>query len=408
MTFLPFWNIFLISLTIKEDIPKMQKVKRMLDIDLPQGQSAFLWGSRKTGKSTYLKETFPKSLLYDFLKTDLALEFTKRPSLLREQLLAKDAAVLKHPIILDEVQKVPQILDEVHWLIENKKLSFILCGSSARKLKRGKANLLGGRAWRNEMFPLLSAELENVNLLRALNQGMIPDHYLRNNYRKSLSGYVRDYLKEEVFDEGLTRNIPAFARFFDAVGYSHGELTNFSNIARDCGVDAKTVKEYYLILIDTLLGRMVEPFKRRQSRQIITKAPKFYLFDVGVAGVMTKRHISEERGELFGRAFEHFIFTEIVAHSSYSELDYRINYWRTKSGLEVDFVLGDGDVAIEVKGTRYVANRNLRSLTAFIDEYTPKKALVVCNEKVERVLGQIRILPWRKFLKDLWGGRIIR
>lgn len=386
----------------------MQYVERKLDISLPNRQSAFLWGPRKTGKSTYLRKSFPQSLIYDFLKTDLALEFAKRPSLLREQILAKDAATLMHPIILDEVQKVPKIMDEVHWLIENKGLSFILCGSSARKLKRGKANLLGGRAWRYEMFPLVSAELENVDLLRALNHGMIPDHYLRDNYQKSLRGYVQDYLKEEVFNEGLTRNIPAFARFFDAVGYSHGELTNCSNIARDCGVDAKTIKEYYQILVDTLLGRMVEPFKRRQSRQIIVKTPKFYLFDVGVAGAITERQISEMRGELFGRAFEHFIFTEIVAHSSYSELNYKINYWRTKSGLEADFILGNGEVAIEVKGQSQVNSRDLRPLSAFIDEYTPKKAFVVCNEKEERVIEKIRILPWRRFLENLWGGFILR
>jgi predicted AAA+ superfamily ATPase len=385
----------------------MQKIMRMLNIEIPQRQSAFLWGPRKTGKSTYLKEVFPQSLLYDFLKTDLALEFTKRPSLLREQVLAKDAAFLEHPVILDEVQKIPQILNEVHWLIENKGLRFILCGSSARKLKRGKANLLGGRAWRYEMFPLVSAELGDVDLLRVLHHGMIPDHYLRENYQKSLSGYVLDYLKEEVFAEGLTRNIPAFARFFDAVGYTHGELTNYSNIARDCGVDAKTVKEYYQILVDTLLGRIVEPFKRRQSRQIITKAPKFYLFDVGVAGAMTKRHISEERGELFGKAFEHFIFTEIAAHSSYKELDYRINYWRTRAGYEVDFVLGEGEVAIEVKGQSSVGNRDMRPLKAFLEEYAAKKALVVCNEKEKRVVGKIRVMPWRRFLEELWEGRII-
>ena len=387
--------------------PEMKKIKRILNINLPRGKSAFLWGPRKTGKSTYLKEMFPKSFLYDFLKTDLALEFSKRPSLLREQILAKDAAVLGQPIILDEVQKVPQILDEVHWLIENRGLSFILCGSSARKLKRGKANLLGGRAWRYEMFPLVSAELENVDLLRALNHGMIPDHYLQDSPQMSLSGYVHDYLKEEVFNEGLTRNIPAFARFFDAVGYSHAQLTNFSNIARDCGVDAKTVREYYQILVDTLAGRMVEPFKKRQSRQVITKAPKFYLFDVGVAGALVKRQISEERGELFGRAFEHFIFTEIVAYSSYMGLNYGISYWRTKSGLEIDFVLGDGEVAIEVKGASYVDNRDLRPLRAFIDEYSFKKAIVVCNEKDERVVGQVRILPWRRFLEYLWSGAII-
>jgi predicted AAA+ superfamily ATPase len=214
-------------------------------------------------------------------------------------------------------------------------------------------------------------------------------------------------MKEEVFAEGLTRNIPAFSRFFDAVAYSHAEITNYSNIARECGVDSKTVKEYYQILVDTLIGTRVEPFKRRQSRQVITRAPKFYLFDVGVAGAMTKRHIREEKGELFGRAFEHFIFVEIRAHASYSELGYDINFWRTRAGQEVDFVLGGGEVAIEVKGTSRVEKRDLRSLRAFIAEHSPRKALVVCNERRERIHGPIRIIPYKKFLRDLWEGKII-
>ena len=385
----------------------MENIKRILNIDLPPGQSAFLWGPRKTGKSAYLKTRFPGSLVYDFLQTDLFLEFSKRPALLRERLPAKDD-VLKHPVILDEVQKIPQILDEVHWLIENKGLSFILCGSSARKLKRGKANLLGGRAWRYEMFPFVTLELENWDLLRVLNCGMIPDHYLKKNYKKSLRAYTQDYLKEEVFDEGLTRNIPAFSRFFDAMAYSHGELTNYSNIARDCGVDSKTVKEYYQILVDTLLGTMVEPFKRRQNRQVISKAAKFYLFDVGVAGAVTKRHIEEEKGELFGKAFEHFILMEIAAYNSCNEIDYEINFWRTKSGMEVDFVLGGGEVAIEVKGSTSIKKRDLRPLNAFIEEYLPRKALVVCNEREERIHGRIHIMPYRNFLRDLWEGKIIR
>jgi predicted AAA+ superfamily ATPase len=246
----------------------MTTVPRLLNIKLPPRQSAFLWGPRKTGKTTYLKDAFPASLFYDFLKTDVVLDFTKRPSLLREQILAKEPETLRTPIILDEVQKVPAILDEIHGLIENQGLRFILCGSSARKLKRGKANLLGGRAWRYEMFPLVSRELKDFDLLRALNRGMIPSHYFQENYRKSLAGYIQDYLKEEVFAEGLARNIPGFARFFDAMGYSHGELLNFSNIGRDAGIDAKTVREYFQILEDTLLGRMVEPFKK--SNQILS------------------------------------------------------------------------------------------------------------------------------------------
>jgi predicted AAA+ superfamily ATPase len=386
----------------------MAKIKRILNISLPGRQSAFLWGPRKTGKSTFLKAEFPNSLVYDFLQTDLFLEFSKQPSLLRERLLAKSESVLDHPVILDEVQKVPQVLDEVHWLIENKGVRFVLCGSSARKLKRGKANLLGGRAWRYEMFPLVSTELEDLNLLRILNRGMIPDHYMRDGYKKALKAYTQDYLKEEVFDEGLTRSIPAFSRFFDAMGYSHGELTNYSNIARECGVDSKTVKEYYQILVDTLLGRIVAPFKKRQDRQVLSRISKFYLFDVGVAGSITKRRIEEERGELFGKAFEHFILMELYACNSYNELDFDINFWRTKSGLEVDFILARGEVAIEVKGTSRVDKRDLRSLNTFIDQYSPRKSFIVCNEREERVHGKIQIMPWRKFLYDLWEGKIIQ
>ncbi len=386
----------------------MQNIDRILNIDLPPHQSTFLWGPRKTGKTTYLKTKFPNSLVYDFLQTDLFLEFSKQPSLLREQLLAKDNKLLTNPVILDEVQKIPQILDEVHWLIENKGFQFILCGSSARKLKRGKANLLGGRAWRFEMFPLVTAELKNWNLLTILNRGLIPSHYLSKEYKKILRAYTQDYLKEEVFAEGLTRNIPAFSRFFDAMGYSHGELTNYSNISRDCGVNSKTVRDYYQILVDTLMGTLIEPFKKRQNRQVITKAPKFYMFDVGVSGVITKRHLDEEKGELFGKAFEHFIFMEIAAYNSYKEVDFEINFWRTKSGLEVDFILGSGEVAIEIKGTNRVENRNLLPIKAFIEEYSPRKAFVICNEREERVHEQIRIIPYRKFLSDLWEGKIIR
>ena len=386
----------------------MTIIKRILNLDLPHGQSAFLWGPRKTGKTTSLKNKFPGSIYYDFLKTDLFLDFSKRPALLREQLAARDRAELKHPVILDEVQKVPRILDEVHWLIENRNLSFILCGSSARKLKRGQANLLGGRAWRYEMFPLTSVEIEKPDLLKALNHGLIPAHYLQKNPVKSLKAYVRDYLKEEVFQEGLTRNISAFSRFFDAMGYSHGQLTNYSNIARECGVDSKTVKEYYQILADTLLGTMVEPFKLRPNRQIITRSPKFYLFDVGVAGILTNRRLSEEKGAAFGQAFEHFIFMELAAHRSYLDLDYPVCFWRTKTGLEVNFILGRGEVALEVKGSSRVDTRELKGLRSFAEEYSPRRSIVVCNEPVKRIYDQITIYPWREFIEELWEGKIIK
>ncbi|NBV45259.1 MAG: ATP-binding protein [Planctomycetia bacterium] len=392
----------------------MVDFQRRLSIALPERQSAFLWGARKTGKSTFLRAAFPGSLSFDFLRTDLLLAFTTRPALLREQLSAASPSVLALPVILDEVQKVPALLDEVHGLIEERGLRFVLCGSSARKLKRGRANLLGGRAWRYEMFPLVSAEFPRgsgepagMDLLKALEHGLVPSHYLSADPRKSLDAYVRDYLKEEVFDEGLTRNVPAFSRFFEALGYCHGELINHANIARDCGVDAKTVKEYFQILCDTLLGRLVLPYKKRQERQVISKAPKFYLFDVGVAGALGKRRILEPRGDLFGRAFAHLVFMELVAHASYSELGYDIHFWRTKGGAEVDFVLGNGEVAIEVKGTSRVDDRDLRSLRAFGETHRPRSSIVVCNESAERIVDGIRIIPWKRFFSGLWEGRII-
>jgi uncharacterized protein len=383
-------------------------VERALTIALPSRQSAFLWGPRKTGKSTYLRSAFPGSLTFDLLQTDLMLDLAKRPALLRERLLAAPAAKLRLPVILDEVQKVPQLLDEVHWLIENRGLRFILCGSSARKLKRSGVNLLGGRAWRYEMHPLVSIEVGKIDLLQALNRGLVPAHYLDPGFERSLRAYVVDYLKEEVFDEGLTRNVAAFSRFFEAMAYSHGDLTNYSNIARDCGVDSKTVKEYYQILVDTLLGVFVEPWKKRQERQVIGKAPKFYLFDVGVAGALIRRHVREERGEAFGRALEHFVLMEIRAHRSYRELDYGVHFWRTKSGLEVDFVLGDGEVAVEVKGTSRVDPSDLRSLRAFTEDNRPRRTLLVCNEPFPRVVEGIDVLPWQQFLARLWAGDVLR
>lgn len=387
----------------------MRTYQRHLLLNLPPRQSAFLWGARKTGKSTLVRERFPHSLVFDLLDTDLFFEFSKEPSKLRQKLAAADAASLHKPIVIDEVQKVPSLLDEIHWLIENKNLSFLLCGSSARKLKRGHANLLGGRAWRYELFPLVSAEIGSLDLLRALNQGLIPLHYLQDgpDSERSLKAYVQDYLKEEVFAEGLARNIPAFSRFLDAAAYCQGELVNYSNIARDCGVDSKTVREYYQIISDTLLGALVEPYKKRQERQVIGRAPKSYFFDVGVAGVLTRRRILEERGEAFGRAFEHLVFMELNAYRSYSGKDFPIHFWRTKSGQEVDFILGEGEVAVEVKGTSRVEDRDLSGMRAFMDDNRPKKSILVCNEKNPRIVHGVHIEPWRRFFSALWAGDIL-
>ena len=223
----------------------MTNIKRIFKLKLPPGQSAFLWGPRQTGKSTFLTNELEGHSYVDLLDSTLRLQLEKRPGLLREIVLNFSKESLLRPIIIDEVQKVPPLLDEVHWLIENKQLSFILCGSSARKLKRGQANLLGGRAWRFELFPFVSAELEDFNLLQALKFGLIPSIYLADFPQKNLEAYVINYLREEIQEEGIVRNIPAFSLFLDAASYTHGELLNYTNISRECGVSSKTVKEYF-------------------------------------------------------------------------------------------------------------------------------------------------------------------
>ena len=382
---------------------------RTLRIDLPQGRSAFLWGPRKTGKSTLLRSRFPRAARFDLLDTRLLLELTRAPWTLSDRVRALDRDTRACPVIIDEVQKAPAILDEVHRLIEDEGLSFVLCGSSARKLKRGRANLLGGRAWRFGLHPLIWPEIPAFDLLRGLNRGLIPQHYDTTQYRRALVGYVDDYLKEEVFDEGLTRNVAAFSRFFDALSSCHGELLNYSNVARDCGVDSKTVREYFQILVDTLAGVFVEPFSRRRSRAVITRAPKFYLFDVGVAGHVTGRRIERAAGPDFGRALEHFVLMELLAYRTYRERDFPVRFWRTKSGLECDFVLGrDGAVAIEVKGGASLRPGDLGAMRAYAEEHRPRHAIVVCNETAPRRTGDgIWILPWERFLERLWTDAIV-
>lgn len=386
--------------------------KRWLKLVLPPGQSAFLWGARKTGKSTYLRDHFPQSVYYDLLKSDLYLHFVKAPHLFREEILALTPKELKTPVIVDEVQKIPQLLDEIHWLIENTQASFILCGSSARKLKREASNLLGGRAWRFSFYPLVYPEIPDFDLLRALSHGLIPSHYLAQDVKRFFRAYIEDYLTYEIQAEGLVRSLPAFARFLDALALTHGELTNFTNVARDCAIDAKTVKEYYQILVDTLLGYFIYPYHKKVGRDIITATPKFYLFDVGVANMLAKNQPTRLAGIEAGKAFEHFILMELIAYRGLTEKDYDITFWRTKTGFEVDFVLGKAQVAIEVKIANKISSSELRGLQAFVEEHQPKQAIVVCQEPRMRkiVLSQQRhilVVPWKRFLEMLWSGEII-
>ena len=321
---------------------------RKLVIDLPKKQSAFLWGARQTGKSSFLREHFPKAIYYDLLDTREVIRFSKAPHLLREEILALSPEQLATPVIIDEVQKVPELLNEVHYLIEHVKVQFILCGFSARKLKTNLTNLLGGRAWQYHFFPLVTPEIPDFDLLKALSQGLIPNHYLAEpqHIAEHFRAYVDIYLTDEIRNEGLVRNLPAFTRFLDVVGISNTEMINMTNVARDCGVTRATAQGYYQILVDTLLGYFVYPYKKKIKRDLISATPKFYLFDVGIANYLAQQSLFGLKGSVAGKAFEHFILMELVAFSELSRKHFAITYWRTKTGLEVDFILGEAIVCL--------------------------------------------------------------
>ena len=380
------------------------------------GQSIFLWGARKTGKSTFLKTKFPESVYIDLLKTDLLLRYTKHPSVLREEILALSADKLNLPVIIDEVQKVPSLLDEIHWLIENTKATFILCGSSARKLKQQGANLLGGRAIKHYFFPLVYPEYkEDFNLIKIFNRGLLPSHFTSNSARKLLQAYVEDYLTNEIRSEGYVRNIPAFSRFLDSTTFSSGEMLNYSNIARDVGVDSKTVKEYYQILVDTLVGYLIYPYTQKINRTVISHTPKFYFFDIGVANRISKQQFDEVSGSAAGKVFENYILIELIGYLKLTDSDYNLYYWRTSTKLELDFILTDNvskPLPIEAKVSRLVHNTELSALKSFMKEYEINTGYIVCLEPTPRKIKfdgskEIIIMPAQEFLERLWSKQIL-
>ena len=382
---------------------------RIQKLSLSSQETCFLWGPRQTGKSTLLKTLFPEAMRYDLLLSTEYQQLLQQPKLIREQCLAAglDGDSQSDPIIIDEIQKIPGLLNEIHWLIENQGLRFMLCGSSARKLKRGQANLLGGRAVRYEMYPLVFPEIPDFSLIKALNTGLISRHYASRNPRRLIQSYAGDYLKEEIVAEALTRNIPAFSRFLEVAALSNGEIVNYTNIARECSVSSPTVKEYFQILEDTLIGRQLPAFRKKKKRRLIT-SPKFYFFDLSPVIHLTRRSKVVPGSELFGRAFEHFLHMEIVAHSSYSESFYPISFWRTSSGIEVDFILGDHEIAVEVKSTELANPNHLKGLRRFREEYRVRRNILVSlDPKSRKTEDQIEILPGKTFLEQLWSGNII-
>ena len=376
--------------------------KRIFDIEKKLDEGMFLFGARQTGKSTLLKERFKKALYYDLLNPSVRRAFKRNPNSLWEALQDKPAGTL---IIVDEIQKAPELLDVVHSLMVDKGLFFILSGSSARKLKRSGANTLGGRAIPETLYPLVWPEVTDFQIDRAVQNGMIPRHYMVEDATKRLYGYVKVYLDKEIREEGEVRELDAFERFMEVAAISDGEMLNYSNIASDCGVSAKTVKSYFQILYDTLIGYEIPAFRKEIKRKIV-QAPRFYYFDVGLANYLLGRHSLKRGTDDYGHAFEHFVVQEIIAYKGYNDKRDIISYWHTYDKKEVDVVIGDAKVAIEIKSTEHVEAKHKKGLKAFHEEHPDCRQMLVSLDPITRKSTDVELIYVLDFLKMLWNGDI--
>jgi uncharacterized protein len=377
---------------------------RYLDLArLSKSKSLLFLGPRQTGKSTLLASVFPKAHVINLLESDTYREYSTYPERLREKLPFTTGTV-----VIDEIQLAPSLLNEVHLLIEKHKgLRFVLTGSSARKLKGETVNLLAGRAWPIMFHPLTSQELDlkgDKSWLRYLNRGGLPSIFESDFLDKDLSSYVGTYLQEEIRAEGLVRSSERFSRFLDVAAFCNGEILNFAKVSSDCGVPSRTVREYFSILEDTLLAHVLPPLETQKRKNVATS--KFYFFDLGITNFLLQREISSEDSEAFGRILEQLIFLEIRAYLDYTISNSKLSFWRTQSQSEVDFVVG-GSVAIEVKASKNIQDRDMRNLHLLAEERTAKnlKKIVVSREKRSRKTSEgVFIINYREFLKQMWQG----
>lgn len=373
-------------------------LKRILQLSNEIDSSIFLFGGRQTGKTTILHQQFPDAIFFDLLDTNVRDRLRRRPVTLYETLCDKPAGTL---VIIDEIPEVPELLNEVHRLIVERQLVFILCGSSARKLKRKGHNTLGGRAYPVYLYPLVSAEIPDFDIDRALTYGMVPSHYLAKNPVRLLSGYIDIYLKEEIKEEALVRNLDAFQRFLEVAALTDGEIVNNNNIAQECGVHATTVSSYFDILEDTLLGYRIPAYAKVMQRRLV-QAPRFYYFDIGIANHLLHRHELRRGTADYGHAFEHLVVQELVAWQHYTHSDEQLSYWRTYTGIEVDIIIGDARVAIEIKSVEEIQNRHLKNLKIFSEEHPESRLMVVSLDVFTRRIGTIECLYVKDFFRQLW------
>ena len=365
----------------------------------PKNKSFFLFGPRGTGKTTWVKKSFPKALYLDLLEAELYTMLLANPQRLENLIPPKS----KEWIIIDEVQKIPELLNEVHRLIEKNKYKFILTGSSARKLRRKGHNLLGGRALTYSMYPLSIQELgKDFDIKKSLHYGHLPSAYSEKNPKKYLESYVKTYLDEEIRQEGLTRNLSAFSRFLESASFSQGSVLNISSISRECGVERKVVENYFNILEDLLIAYKLPVFTRKSKRRMISH-PKFYFFDVGIFRTIRPKGPLDQPEEIDGPALETLFLQEIKAFNDYKDLEYKMFYWRTSNNVEVDFILygPKGLFAFEIKRSPRISKDSFTGLKAFLKDYPMAKAFYLYNGTRQLYQDNIKIIPLKNFFKNI-------
>ena len=372
-------------------------VERIVDLNNLLGKkSHFLFGPRQTGKTFLIRHTLKGMRLYDLLDSSIYLALSRSPGRIAEELTPQDRI-----IVIDEIQRIPELLNEVHRLIEERGIRFLLTGSSARKLRRGGVNLLGGRARTKYLYPLTYKELgERFDLFRGIERGLLPSIYFSDDPRADLRAYAGSYLQQEIVAEGFTRNILAFSRFLRVAALCNGTIVNFTNVVNDAQVARTTVYEYFEILKDTLILHELPAWRKSKKRKPLASS-KYYFFDIGVVSALQEREFRPGTPE-FGEAFETYILHELICYRDYMGGE-PLSYWRSTSGFEVDFIIGD-HTAIEVKAKENLSSAELKPLRALAEEKKLKRFLCVSLEPRRREIADVTILPYIDFLELLWSG----
>lgn len=378
----------------------MKTFKRIIPLaNILKRKSILLLGPRRTGKSFFIVNQIKPDRIINLLEADTFRKFSSRPELLREIIQKEDKIVA-----IDEIQKLPVLMDEVHLLIEARGIKFILTGSSARKLARSHTSLMAGRAKRMYFHPLVSAEIIDYELNEILTFGSLPIVFNTDDPWDELKDYTGLYLKEEILAEALIRKVENFSRFIDFAAMSNGQILNYESIARDAQVPARTIREYYALLEDTLMGFILNPIQSTAKRKCIS-AGKFYFFDLGVLNSIVGRKSISNKTKDYGELFEHFIFLELKAYIDYFSPDSSLGFWRIDEENEVDFIVNE-KIAIEIKSTEMIQEKHLKGLRKFSLNEVVEKKIIVSLDKEKRLIGDITVFPYRLFLRDLWEGKI--